>query len=500
MIKEKCVWIIILASCFINCFGEEIKASAKFAKGPVDGAKFAKDFNAIEQQKLELSIKHFQKLVEWALVLRKQTIIFSQILQFKKEQKVPLTGKDLDVLQNGIQEHLQLREEILKVIYAYKPYDVKHDILNKKLRLTFDMFSLAGALVLYDNFAISIMTFQNDSTLRRLVNRGDIGFNLGTDKLAELLEEYHSTENREEVLRVLELIKTNRLWINKNKPNNKILAYLDELIIQSPSLQTIQSNNVVKKYSRYLGLFADKGRDKVSHLKETAFNEISKMFGNGIGLVQMRKGFLYDNKKIAEELKETLKPLDILLDQTPFRLTAKFIPGYFGHVAIWTGTPEELKELGLWDHPKIKPHQKDILAGKRILEALRDGVQLNTVEHFMDVDDIAILRLSQKIDLSEEKETMLRAFRQLDKEYDFNFDVETTDKIVCSELAYMVYTHIEWPTERTLGRDTISPDNVGYLAIGKSSPFELIKFYYKGKNLKGSADKIYKKSIIDSSK
>ncbi|MCM8528789.1 MAG: hypothetical protein NE327_19860, partial [Lentisphaeraceae bacterium] len=72
-----------------------------------------------------------------------------------------------------------------------------------------------------------------------------------------------------------------------------------------------------------------------------------------------------------------------------------------------------------------------------------------------------------------------RSFRQLGKEYDFNFDVETIDKIVCSELVYQVFTDIKWPTEKALGRHTISPDNVAVKA--NEGPFELVLFYHEGK-------------------
>ena len=38
--------------------------------------------------------------------------------------------------------------------------------------------------------------------------------------------------------------------------------------------------------------------------------------------------------------------------------------------------------------------------------------------------------------------------------------LETADRIVCSELVYQVYTGLKWPTDRTAGRWTISPDQV----------------------------------------
>jgi hypothetical protein len=77
--------------------------------------------------------------------------------------------------------------------------------------------------------------------------------------------------------------------------------------------------------------------------------------------------------------------------------------------------------------------------------------------------------------------------KQVGKDYDFNFDVETTDKIVCSELVYTVYTDIPWPTEKALGRYTISPDNVAKKALSDGS-LNLVSLYHDGKEV--TADRL----------
>ena len=68
--------------------------------------------------------------------------------------------------------------------------------------------------------------------------------------------------------------------------------------------------------------------------------------------------------------------------------------------------------------------------------------------------------------------------------YDVNadFDVETTDTIVCSELIYQVYTGIEWPTQKALGRSTISPDHIAVRALNGGAP-QLVAFHRDGKRV-----------------
>ena len=183
------------------------------------------------------------------------------------------------------------------------------------------------------------------------------------------------------------------------------------------------------------------------------------------------------------QMASEMKPLDILLEKTPFRLTDQFIPGFYGHVALWVGTEEELKEAGVWDHPVVKPHQKAIREGHHIIEALRPGVQINTLDHFLNIDDMLVLR-DESLSEAQRKEFLIRAFQQIGKDYDFNFDVETDKEIVCSEIVYVVFHNIDWPTEKALGRHTISPDHVA-AKVFDGGQLKPIMIYSEGKRVEG---------------
>ena len=208
---------------------------------------------------------------------------------------------------------------------------------------------------------------------------------------------------------------------------------------------------------------------------------LSGLFGNSVGLYESRKGKLYGDEEALQQIQSQLQPLDILLEKTPFRLTDKLIPGHFGHVAIWTGTQAELVDADVWDELLVKQYADSINAEHRIIEALRSGVQLSRLEEFMNVDDLAVLRpvFNEETRHEDVREALLMAFRQVGKKYDFNFDVNTTDKIVCSELAYISFPVFDWPTEAVLGRHSISPDNVAQMAWN-NVPLRLVMFYHDG--------------------
>jgi hypothetical protein len=161
---------------------------------------------------------------------------------------------------------------------------------------------------------------------------------------------------------------------------------------------------------------------------------------------------------------------------------------------VWIGGQNDLEQLGIWDHPLVKPYQQNIREEKRhIIEALLPGVQINTLDHFLNIDDLGVLR---PVDLSrqERQEAVLRAFAQLGKDYDYNFDVETDKRIICSEIAYVVFNNYAWETERILGRATISPDNVAHFA-DQTGKFETIRLYIDGKKVSGDLEQRMKKLL-----
>ena len=249
----------------------------------------------------------------------------------------------------------------------------------------------------------------------------------------------------------------------------------DHYISKSFTANHIHKRDFTYRLSSIMSMKRILSKNKFLNTIEKVGSKLSQFFGNTIGKIQTRQGKLkaltLDPIKM-KAMKEKLKPLDIFFEKTPFRLTDYFIPGYYGHVAIWLGRPEELmemtveyqgEEIPLLDHPLVLPYLEEMSQGKLVLEALRrPGVTLNKLEDFLDVDDFLVLKPST---VRSQGEHILRAIEQIGKPYDFAFDVETESTIVCSELVYTVFRDEEWPTTRSMGRYTISPDHVAWKAM-----------------------------------
>ena len=127
-------------------------------------------------------------------------------------------------------------------------------------------------------------------------------------------------------------------------------------------------------------------------MRESITGNLSESFGNLVGSVEERKGKLYLDKNVEKKLLNLLQAGDVLLEKTPFRLTDRLIPGYWGHAAIWVGDKNDLLSLGLWENEVIKPYQEQISESNHVAEALREGAVLSTLEHFLNIDDLAVLR------------------------------------------------------------------------------------------------------------
>jgi hypothetical protein len=128
-------------------------------------------------------------------------------------------------------------------------------------------------------------------------------------------------------------------------------------------------------------------------------------------------------------------------------------------------------------------HLSHVREGRTIIEALRDGTRISTITEFLNVDDVAILRPKPShVPSDEVRRAILLGFSHVGKRYDFDFDNNTWDAIVCSELAFQTYVNVRWHVGRALGSYTIAPDDVAIAAgSGSERPFELIAFVHDGR-------------------
>lgn len=430
-------------------------------------------------------IATYQVLTEEALSLRSQSITFLEHLKEKQSSDQPLLGSDIRLLSAGAAELVAQRRQLWEVATAHECWldaPIPKDQEQARVQATGITMSLAAALTLYDNYLTAVALYRDNPFLRNHINEGDPGFQVPEGELRRIAVSFASAINRARVRRGLEWYEQHAGFMAES--DNDEERYLAALVDQSPSYAMVRRIRPLEYAGNVVDLFGTVSADTLHTLENEGVNFSSMLFGNVVGLVESRRGKLDNRPEVLDRVGAELQAGDVLLEKTPFRLTDSFIPGHWGHAAVWIGSEDELRALDLWDHPVVVAHQAEIRHGRGVVEALRSGVEMNTLKHFLNVDDLAVLR-HRDPDRDTRRRVILQALRQVGKDYDFNFDTQSANRIVCSELVYHAYGDVQWPTERKLGRVVVSPDNIAQEATG-SGPFEVAVLYHDGVEISDS--------------
>jgi len=370
-----------------------------------------------------------------------------------------------------------------KSFYTYKKYVECNNMIQKNKKdksVNLLHLQLNQLIFFYKNYYNSLENKQ----IRRVLNSEDVAYKIEKNDLKKIALKQLRRKN----------YKTIQKGIHSSQLNQKNDLVIDSILYNSIKNTAYNKSSIRKDKRKIRRLF---NKDKAHNSGRTIIHQFSGLMGNFMGLFKFRKGFLNKNDSILNEISNRLKPMDIIGEKTNFTLTDKLIIGHFSHIAIWLGTPKQLQESNLWNHPSIVPFHKYINEGFCILENDRKGTHLKKLIDFLNVDELAIMRIQVFEQLSIDYKVVIyeNALAQLGKKYDFNFDLETTNKLTCSELIYYVFGSIYWPNERYFNRATISPDNILSLTLYKNTPTSLT--YYISANDRAS---IFQKSLLDLSK
>jgi hypothetical protein len=402
-----------------------------------------------------------------------------------------LTGSELESINRMAMARFEHQENSLLFI------DQHSVLVHRKVPRSFTptpeelksvMMALALGVTMADNYLMVYKVFHTNTKLRRLLNEYDQSYDKKLNMMRDSIHEFYSLKNRKRLKRAIKLYE--RFFTAElDEYEDPEFIYLSSLINSSAFYQEFSERNVwsgVKDLLSYLG-------KKMFHLKLYASDigtkligkviyDGSQIFGNTLGTIQFRPGRLKTSSTFIPRMTSQLKVLDVLLERTPARATSNFIPGFWTHAAIYVGTETDLKNYGIWDHPLVQPHQKRIRNGASVIEALRSGVEINPLENFKEADTVSTLRLKIPLTNEQIKTNLLAAFAQLGKVYDFSFDIQSGEKIVCSELHYITFTDVPFNTSRIFGRQTISVDQVAEQGL-TNRYFEVVNFWLDGKEM-----------------
>ncbi|MFP6678373.1 MAG: YiiX/YebB-like N1pC/P60 family cysteine hydrolase [Pirellulaceae bacterium] len=174
---------------------------------------------------------------------------------------------------------------------------------------------------------------------------------------------------------------------------------------------------------------------------------------------------------IRRQLAEILRPGDLLVVRKEFAITNYFLPGYWPHAALYLGGVGELDALGI---PRVDSVSKqwtriansvDDVKPLTVLESMKDGVHLRSLDSPYRCDSIVVLRLP--LPPEDIATGLARALAHEGKPYDFSFDFRRADQLVCTEVAFRGFEGVggvHFPLVRRAGRPTLSGSDLIQLA------------------------------------
>lgn len=211
---------------------------------------------------------------------------------------------------------------------------------------------------------------------------------------------------------------------------------------------------------------------------------IQKNVANTMGNINISKrhsAFITHDQIV--EMKPLLRPGDIFVERRNWYVSNVGIPGFWPHAALHVGTLEEtntffkdlfprdgfnsFKDLVKNKYPRLyeKYQGKDDSGySYAMIEGQAPGIILLSLEESASADYVGVLR--PRLSKENVLKAVLRSFENYGKPYDYNFDFETRDEIVCSELVYDAYlSHngkkgITFELGLTSGRKMVSPNDM----------------------------------------
>lgn len=476
------IFLVALTSGFNRADAQERNSSLRLFELHKQILNHKQNFS-VDPNQFENNLKIFEGLITELEQLKGHMHSFALDLQDQIQRGDALDGIQLDNISKVLENFVNYTIAIGHYTQVYapgknNPIEELFTIDTDKKDLK-DLLWLSGHLAIFDFVYQAYADFYSIGLLRRVLKDivdTDSRITKRVKDLAEVLQKTMSLTNRMTLEMAVKQFAKSKTSLLEKHDENSTIAEIAKNTLNLPSSQEMTAGRPI--------LFNDHhAMDNFIVGANNVMNILSGYFGNAAGAIRWRSGHLYNDPAKHKFIESKMRPLDIISERTPFALTDFFIPGNFGHIALWLGSEEQLKEYGLWNHPLIVPHHKAIQNGVRILEAVRPRTRLAKLEEFLNIDELAIMRQEN---LFENKklvdEIVNRAMPQLGKDYDFNFDVTTVSKIVCSELIYHAYAEIKWPTSYIFGRATISPDQVAELTLWDNSPIAMSTYVLGLKN------------------
>lgn len=452
-----------------------------------------------------LKIDQIKADADAVLDLSKHIIEFKEkVFAFKDRFKISgkdyITPSDEDFLTHSLVSYWKSRLALLEITNAIQKNLNLKDIKHKDNEAAF-VVGYTSMVTLVDTARFLYDQFEDWPLGKKKLNQSLPSFGIPAgvyDTIQESLVNIMNIERMRGAHAFYGKIKPNLSKLTSEhhwlKPLIKIIESYDES--DNMSFSEIAAKSFFAQ-TRFIAKLAE------SPL-EYAVYSIQESVSRAISLLKTRPHSPHIPEEIQKELEELMKSGDVFITRKEFAMTNYFLPGYWPHAVLYLGNEEEMKAMKIPHHPRIKSRWEDFKSmdtknNKRVLEALKDGVHIRSMESPYFNDNLCIIR--PKLTSEEIAKAFKRGIQHEGKSYDFDFDFNRSDRLVCTEVVYRTYDgigEIDFKLSERAMRKNLSAEDLLNLAL-KSMYFELIAVYCPAHSkkvaYKNEAKKILKATI-----
>lgn len=313
------------------------------------------------------------------------------------------------------------------------------------------------AIVRLDRYLLE--TLATDSVTQRKLNQGDAERRIPRKRFTVIFESFTDPQTALVLDQAIETRQRHRDLFRDSASDPLLAPTLARLPWLEHALDRSKRRflRLLVRYQRHALL------RRLATLREHGFFQAAESSGRVISEIQDR----WQPKRVSDEvrgrLEALLRPGDVLITRHERALTNLFLPGFWPHAALYTGTERDRRRLGV----ELDALRRARWSGtRRTLEALKDGVRFRPLEETLAVDAVAALR--PRLSPEAIAVGLARAAGHEGKGYNFDFDFFRSDRLVCTEVIYRAYDgleNFEIPLQERAGRPTLSAEDLLDLAF-----------------------------------
>jgi hypothetical protein len=384
---------------------------------------------------------------------RKAAELHSEIMEKrKKESRAFYLPEEDDRIRWQFVSYLSLRSGLLRMVATYAGFE---SVKSPENRAACFMLGYAAAAAAFEKTLVLLKGLGEDPLVARKLNEQEPlwGIDAGTlDQIRSAASSSRSQEKFEELGAFYEARREE--WRELKAWSEAEFAWLDARI--NAGTRYVKANGLSRP-KVWLDSLTRRIKEDAYRPIYSAQSTISTVIGD-FRVVQDPP--LISIEQIEKEIAPRLRPGDIFLERRNWFMSNAFLPGFWPHSALYVGTIEDLRRLGIADHPEVRKRSAEYLRkapdgrAHTVIEAVSEGVVFNSITESMHADFVAVLR--PRLTETQAAQAIVKAFSHLGKPYDFEFDFFTSDKLVCTELLYRSYEGlIHFDLVRVMGRDTL---------------------------------------------